>query len=62
MIKIKDIEAYDIKECSEILHVHPQTIRNYLKQGRLNCIRVGRKNYISVETIERFLEVGVVDE
>ena len=31
MIKIDDIEIYDVKECAEILHVHPQTVRNYLR-------------------------------
>ena len=47
MIKIDDIEIYDVKECAEILHVHPQTVRNYLRQGKLRGQKVGAKDTLS---------------
>lgn len=52
MIKLHDVELYDVKECSEILHVHPQTVRNYLRQGKLEGRKVGGKQYITVDAIE----------
>jgi excisionase family DNA binding protein len=58
MIKIDDIEIYDVKECAEILHVHPQTVRNYLRQGKLRGQKVGAKQYVTAETIKELLKGG----
>ncbi len=56
MIKLDDIEIYDVKECSELLHLHPQTIRNYLKQGKLKGQKVGGKQYVTSKTIKELLK------
>ena len=38
-----DIEFYSIKEVAVIFNVHPNTIRNAIKNGYINAIRIGDK-------------------
>lgn len=55
MIKIDDLVVYDVIETAELLHVHPQTVRNYLRQGKLKGQKVGGKQYVTDDTIKEFL-------
>jgi excisionase family DNA binding protein len=53
---IEGIKLYTIQETAEALGVTAQTIRAYLKQGRLKGIRIGRPILITENNIKEFLQ------
>jgi excisionase family DNA binding protein len=53
---IEGIKFYTIPEAAETLQVTPQTIRAYIKRGRLKGQRIGRPIYITEKNIKDFLE------
>jgi excisionase family DNA binding protein len=55
---IEGIKFYTIPETAETLKVTPQTIRAYLKQGRLKGTRIGRPIFITQSNIKDFLEAS----
>jgi len=48
-------KMYDIIELSEMLHVTPLTIKRYLKNGRMQGVKIGRKWYVSENNLSDFL-------
>jgi excisionase family DNA binding protein len=52
---IEGIKLYTIQETAEALGVTAQTIRAYLKQGRLKGIRIGRPILITENNIKEFM-------
>lgn len=52
---IEGIKFYTIPEAAEALRVTPQTIRNYIKQKRLQATRVGRPLLITEKNLRGFL-------
>lgn len=59
MIKIDDIKAYDVQEVAEMLHISAQTVRAYIKQGKLKAQKAGNKYVITEETLKAFIKGGV---
>lgn len=55
MLEIGNERAYDVQETAEKLNVTAQTIRNYVRCGRLKAQRVGRSLYISEKTLKEYL-------
>jgi excisionase family DNA binding protein len=55
---IEGIKFYTIPETAETLKVTPQTIRAYIKQGRLKGTRIGRPIFITHSNIKDFLEAS----
>lgn len=49
---------YSIKELASKLHVHENTVRNWIKDKRLNVIRMGGQIRITDEQLKQFLEKG----
>jgi len=39
-----------------LLDVHPNTVRNLVKQGRLEVVRVGSSVRFEAETVRKFVE------
>lgn len=58
MIKVGDLEVYDVQECAKLLNVHPQTVRSYVRKGLLRGQKVGGKQYVTADTIKEFLRGG----
>lgn len=58
MIKLEEVTVYDVNECAELLKVNPQTIRRYIKSGKLRGQKVGAKQYVTAETIKELLKGG----
>lgn len=48
--------ALNQREAAEVLGVHPHTLRRLIAEGRIQCVRVGRRVLIPIGAIERFLE------
>lgn len=56
MIEFTDnTRAYDVIESAKLLGVVPNTLRGYLKDGKINGQMYKTKIYIHEEEIERFL-------
>jgi len=53
---IEGIKFYTISETARALNVTPQTIRAYIKQGRLKGQRIGRPILITENNLKEFLE------
>ncbi len=56
MIKIDDVKAYNVQEAAELLDVSAQTIRSYIKQGKLKAQRAGNKYVVTEETLKTFIK------
>jgi excisionase family DNA binding protein len=55
MIKICELEIYSVPELSQLLSLHPVTIRNYIRGGRIRAQKVGRSWRISSDNLKEFL-------
>jgi len=47
---------YTVDEVAEMLHVHPQTVRGWIRTRQLGSHKVGRYDRISDEQVAQFLE------
>jgi len=54
---IEGIKFYTIPEVAENLKVTPQTVRAYIKKGRIKSQRIGRPILITEKNIREFLEI-----
>lgn len=54
--EIEGIKFYTIPEVAEALRVTPQTVRNWIKGGRLKSQRIGKPIYITENNIKEFLK------
>jgi excisionase family DNA binding protein len=52
---IEGIKFYNIPETAEALNVTPQTIRAWIKKGRLKSQRIGRPILITEKNLREFL-------
>jgi excisionase family DNA binding protein len=53
--EIEGIRFYTIPETAKALQVTPQTIRAYIKQGRIKSQRIGRPILITENNLKEFL-------
>lgn len=53
---IEGIKFYTIQETAEVLNVTPQTVRAYIKQGKLKGQRIGRPILITENNLKEFLK------
>jgi len=55
---IEGIKFYTIPETAEALKVTPQTIRAWIKQGKIKSQRIGRPILITENNLKEFLKVS----
>ena len=53
---IEGIKFYTVPDTAKALQVTPQTVRAYIKQGRIKSKRIGRPILITENNIKEFLE------
>jgi excisionase family DNA binding protein len=53
---IEGIRFYNVRETAKVLQVTPQTIRLYIKQGRIKSKRIGRPFLIAEKNLKSFLK------
>ena len=53
---IEGIKFYTIQETAKALNVTPQTVRAYIKQGKLKGQRIGRPILITENNLKEFLQ------
>ena len=54
--EIEGITFYTIPETAEALNITPQTVRAYIKKGRLKGQRIGRPILITENNLKEFLK------
>ena len=50
---------YTAQETAEVLHVHRNTISNWIKEGKLQAVKIGKSYCISKSEIVKLLTVGL---
>lgn len=55
MIELNNARGYDVIETAEILKTSAQTIRKYIKTGKLEGQQIGRKIIIPEQSIKKFI-------
>lgn len=53
---IEGVTFYTIPEVAEAPHITPQTVRAYIKQGKLQSQRIGRPILITEKNLREFLK------
>jgi excisionase family DNA binding protein len=56
---IEGIKFYRIPEVAEALQVTPQTVRAWIKQGKLKSQRIGKPILITEKNIKLFLKDSI---
>jgi excisionase family DNA binding protein len=47
-------ELYSVERVAEVLGLHVKTVRNYVRDGRLKAVRIGKQYRIAREDLEEF--------
>ena len=55
-IVIEGIKFYTVQEVAKALRVTPQTVRAYIKRGKLKGQRIGRPILITENNLREFLQ------
>ena len=55
MIEIGDIKAYDVQEIAKMFDMTPQSIRRFLREGRIKARKFGTRWYATEEAIREYL-------
>jgi excisionase family DNA binding protein len=58
MREIEGIKLFTVTEAADTLGITPQTVRAYIKQGKLKGQRIGRPILITENSIKQFLNGG----
>jgi len=61
MKQIGDIKFYDVQEIAKIFDMTPQSIRKFLKEGRIKARKVGTRWYVTEEAVREYL-LGIDNE
>ena len=56
---IEGIKFYNIQETAKALQVTPQTVRAWIKQGKIKSQRIGRPILITENNLKEFLKATV---
>ncbi len=59
--EIQGVTFYTVQEVAIMLSITPQTVRSYIKEGRLKGKRIGRPILITQESLSAFLEPSFRD-
>lgn len=52
---MKDTKLYTVKEISEILRIHWQTVLTYIKTGKLKALKMGKGYRVTQEDLNEFI-------
>lgn len=54
MAKIGSVILYSIEDIAQELGTHPETIRIYIRQGKLEAKKFGKKYWVSEESLKKY--------
>lgn len=55
------MKVYDLNEVVKLLGLNKQTIRKYIREGKLKASKVGTHYIVQEEAIKEFLEANLID-
>ncbi|MBA7587128.1 hypothetical protein ES708_29145 [subsurface metagenome] len=55
-IKIADKQFYNVEALSEMLFIPVDTVRKYIREGKIKAIKIGRYYLVSEENLQKFLD------
>lgn len=58
----KSLDVYTLEQVAEAFEMHPQTLRRYIKEGKLQASKVGARILISRDSIIKMLDENVIDD
>jgi excisionase family DNA binding protein len=58
--QIAGVKYYSVMEAGKLLDVTPQTIRTWIKKGRLQAYRIGVPLYIPEQSLKGFIVSAIV--
>lgn len=53
-----DIKVYTLDEVADILKVTKRTLYNYVKEGKLTAVKMGKYWRVSEENLQAFISIG----
>jgi len=62
MIKLEKTTAYTVDEVAEILHQCNDTVRRYIRTGKIKAKKIGRAYYITDTALEKFVSADDTTE
>ena len=54
-------QLYDINAAAQVLSISPWTIRNYIRKGSIQPLRIGRRVLLEEAELERFVSEARTD-
>ena len=55
MKQIGDIKFYDVQEIAKAFDMTPQSVRKFIREGRIKGRKVGTRWYVTEEAIREYL-------
>ena len=52
-------DRVSVVELATALGVHPWTVRRWIRDGRIEAIKIGGQRHITRKAVERFLAAGI---
>jgi excisionase family DNA binding protein len=52
------LKLFNIDEAADMLRVSPWTIRAFIRDGKLNVVKIGRRVLLERSELERLVEAG----
>jgi len=56
MVKIGNVEAYELADLCEKFGVKPDTMRRYMLRGQMKFRKIGKKRFVTERSLREFLE------
>jgi len=53
---VENVKFYTVAEIAKALQVTPQTVREYIKRGRIKGQRIGRPILVTEQSLRAFLQ------
>lgn len=54
--EIEGIKFHTVPEVAKVLRITPQTVRAYIREGKLKAQRIGRPIYVTDKNLREFLQ------
>ena len=53
------LSTYNVRQAAQALRLHPETVRDFLRFGRLSGFRVGNRWRVSAEVLSKVVKQGI---
>lgn len=50
-----DLKFLNTKEASQLLRIHPETLRRFIREGKIRAYRIGKQKLIKEDELKNFV-------